>query len=257
MKQFSRFPTLFGGFALLVFATQAFGGPVCGPGPGWVGTCPGGLYAFNSTSNFSLWLDLNGNHTNDGNGGGDYVGFVQTTGTTDIYLAPGSGTQMLSEVYQLSETAGDGTSIIAGDGVPNGTADGTLFSPGAITERGFSPSFCDPVTRTPANPNLADSCYNVFFQLTIPTASLVLYNHAPLTVVCEGLTGVPPYGCQYKWNQQDVLLYDGPGLTGAVKGSLLPADLTHHTVTPEPASGLLLAGSLLALGALMRRRRSN
>ena len=251
MKRFTWFPSVFGGLALMVFATQAFGGAICGGSAGWVGTCPGGLYSFNSTSNFNLWLDLNGNLTNDGNTGGDYVGFVQTTGTTDIYLVPGSGTQILSEIYQLSETAGDGTSIIAGDGEPGGIP-GFLNSPGAITEQGFT-SFCDSTTRDP-NPLLADSCYNVFFQLTIPTASLVLHNVAPLTVVCEGLTGVPPYGCQYKWNGTALNLYDSDNV---LKGAILPTDDAHHTVTPEPASALLLAGGLLSLVALIPRRRRN
>ena len=255
MKRFTRFTSVFGGCALLVFATQAFGdtGAVCGAAAHWVDSCPGGLYSLSTTSNFNYWLDTNSTGLKDG---GDSTGFIQTTGTTKIYLGPpGNGTthQILSEVYDLSETGG-GATIIAGDGIADGTSNNSLYSPGAITERGYGPGFCDPTHPLPGqDPSLADSCYNVRFQLTV--GSLVLYNHEALNVVCQSLTGVPPYGCQYKWQDKNLLLYDTPfGTDGTVLGGLLPADAAHHSV-PEPAAALLLVGNLLALGALIRRRR--
>ncbi len=256
MKRFTRLPSIFGGVALLVFATQAFGdSAACGPGPDWVSSCGGGLYSLSTTSNFNLWLDLNGNNHYDGIGGADWVGFVQTTGTTKINLASSGGShQMLSDVYQLSETGPDGAKVIAGAGM-----DSSLYSPGAITARdGSTRSFCDPAAGTATRGtdlSLADSCYEVFFQLTTPASlgSVILHNTSPLRVLCEGLKGVPPFGCQYKWNQQDVLLYDADNIT--VKGGLLPADGTHHSV-PESAAAPQLVGMLL-LGALTLRRVRN
>ncbi len=252
MKRFTRLPSVFGGVALLVFATQAFGDSApCGPGPDWVSSCGGGLYSLSTTSNFNYWLDTNSTGLQDE---GDSTGFVQTHGTTKIYLAPGDGHQMLSEVYDLSETGG-GATIIAGDGIADGTRNNSLYSPGAITERGFGPGFCDHTDPLPGqDPSLADSCYNVLFRLTV--GSLVMYNHEALNVVCQSLTGVPPYGCQYKWQDKNLLLYDTPfGTDGTVKGGLLPADGTHHSV-PESAAAPQLVGMLL-LGALTLRRARN
>ena len=87
MKRFTRLPPVFGGCALLVFATQAFGdtGAVCGAVAHWVASCPGGLYSLSTTSNFNLWLDTNPHSTHDSL---DWAGFIQTTGTTKIYLGP-------------------------------------------------------------------------------------------------------------------------------------------------------------------------
>ena len=253
MKRFTRFTSVFGGFALLVFATQAFGGAICGPGPGWVGSCPGGFYPFTSVSNFNISLDLDNNL---GDGYEINNQYVQTTGTTDIFLAHGSGNQMDSEVYALSERVTDplsfayGSTIIAGDGIGNASADGPLYSGGTITEQ----------LDSQGHPTgFANSSYHVFFLLTIPTAGLVLHNHTtePLTVTCENLTGVPPYGCNYRMIDNVAIgLYDS---ANTLKGQLLPSNLGHHipTPSPEPASGLLLAGSLILLGALTRRCRRN
>jgi len=256
MKRFTRLPSVFGGVALLVFATQAFGDSApCGPGPDWVSSCGGGLYSLSTTSNFNLWLDLNGNQIQEGNTvGGDWVGFVQTTGTTKINLASSGGSrQMLSDVYQLSETGPDGAKVIAGAGM-----DSSLYSPGAITARdGSTPSFCDPAAGTRGTDlSLADSCYDVFFQLTTPASlgSVILHNTSPLRVLCEGLKGVPPFGCQYKWNQQVLFLY-GTADNITVRGALLPGDATHHNV-PESAAAPQLVGMLL-LGALTLRRARN
>ncbi len=251
MKRITRLPSVFGGVALLVFATQAFGDSApCGPGPDWVSSCGGGLYSLSTTSNFNLWLDRNDDQTNNG---GDWVGFVQTTGTTKINLASSGGSrQMLSDVYQLSETGPDGAKVIAGVGM-----DSSLYSPGAITARdGLTTSFCDLAAGTRGTDlSLADSCYDVFFQLTTPASlgSVILHNTSPLRVLCEGLKGVPPHGCQYKWNQEVLLLYGADNIT--VKGGLLPADGTHHSV-PESAAAPQLVGMLL-LGALTLRRVRN
>lgn len=134
----------------------------------------------------------------------------------------------------------DGSTIIAGDGIPNGLVDSALYSPGAITERGFRPSFCDPATRT-ADPFLADSCYQIFFQMTIPAASLVLHNATPLTVACTGLRGVPPNGCRYLWNEASLNLYTSDNV---LRGLMLPADngAAHHEISPEPGTLWLLVG---------------
>ena len=256
MKRFTRLPSVFGGVALLVFATQAFGDSApCGPGPDWVSSCGGGLYSLSTTSNFNLWLDLNGNNLNDGIVGGDWVGFVQTTGTTKINLASSGGSrQMLSDVYQLSETGPDGAKVIAGAGM-----DSSLYSPGAITARdGSTPSFCDPAARTRGTDlSLADSCYDVFFQLTTPASlgSVILHNTSPLRVLCEGLKGVPPFGCQYKFIEEDLFLYSDDNTTK--RGALLKVagGEAHHSV-PESAAAPQLVGMLL-LGALTLRRVRN
>ncbi len=249
MKFSPRFMNLLGALSLFTFASTAFGGAVCGPGTNWVNTCPGGIYSFHSVSNMMLSLDLDNNL---GNGFEINSLFVQTIGTTYIYLAPGADHQMLSEGYSLTETEiGGGATIIAGDGIANGLNDGAYNSPGAITERGFSPSFCDPATRT-ADPFLADSCYQIFFQMTIPAASLVLHNATPLTVACTGLTGVPPDGCRYLWNEAYLNLYTSDNV---LRGLMLPANAVHHEISPEPGTIWLLVGALVGLGSSRRRLR--
>jgi len=156
-----------------------FGGAVCGPGNHWVDTCPGGLYTFSSVSTVAVNLDLDGNGSLETN-----IPFLQLFGGTSVFLGTGSATthSIGTELASLLETdATFGITLKAGDGNGNLANDGPLFSPGAINEQA-------------GNPALADSFFDVFFEIDIPLPAgpLILTNQTGLIVDCVGLSSAPP-----------------------------------------------------------------
>ena len=198
-------------------------------------TCAGGLYNFASVSTILVTLDTIGT-----------VGPFQLTGTTKVWLGTGSPHSIETELVSINETA-SGVTLTAGDGIGNLLSDGPLFSPGHIDEQAGSPA-------------LADSFFDVFFQIDVPAISLSLHNTDPLQVVCRGLETAPPRTCAYDIvSPTPLALFDVAGIN---RGQLLatPPDFHHHVVEaipdqiPEPGTWLtLLAGAgLLALG---RKRR--
>lgn len=257
---FSRFPKL--QLCLLfapLFALPALASStvVCGPGDHWVDTCPGGVYSFSSSTTAGILLDLDRDGTLETN-----LSFVQFSGTTSVFLGPGGlPPAMMTERYYLYETGPGGAILRAGDGVANNSADGALYSGGFIEEQA-------------GNPSLADSYFQVFLELTIPTpyapgSPLVLTNSMPLGVWCQGLTQVPPAGCVYEnLSGYPLNLYEGADL----RGQLFQADAGpgygpcgHHAIgnadscppVPEPGTMSLLetAFVLCLFGHSLHRRK--
>jgi hypothetical protein len=187
-----------------------------------------------------MQLDLDGN--------GSYetpVPFLQLTGTTSVFLGTGSPHTIPTELVSLLET-GSGVTLRAGDGVANLLSDGPLFSPGHIDEQG-------------GDPFLANSFFDVFVQLDLPSLNLVLTNPptTPLRVECDGLTQAPPTLCAYNIiGQLPLTLFDQSGFPRA---QLLatPENFAHHVVTPtpEPGTWVMLLMGVGALVAGTRRRR--
>ncbi len=226
--------------------SQLAAGPICGPGPHWVDSCPGGTYAFPTVTNVNAVLDLDWDGTLET---GPVL--LQFIGSTTIFLGPGSPHSLASEVVSINETGPFGSILRAGDGVGNLASDGPLYSPGLITEQGGNPAF-------------ADSFFDVFFEIELsPIRSM--RNLQPMQV--RGcLTQAPPdYGAlggpcapAYDVGNYPILLYDSRN-PAILRGQLLPlpqgpGSISHHVPTPEPATFALIGVSLAAL-RLARRRR--
>jgi len=214
-------------------------GPVCGPGSHWVDTCPGGAYSLISVTTAAMLLDLDRNGSLE-----TTIEFAQFTGITEVFLGAGSPHTMVTELYNLSETGPAGITLRAGDGLGNLINNGGgLYSPGRIEEQG-------------GNPFLADSFFDVFFELTIPDVpggAMVLRNQQAMTVTCLGLTGVAPRVCSYEAFNLPLSLFEGSTLRGQLLQT--PVGFPHHLVTdtPEPVTWMLLGGGFLLLGRLRRR----
>jgi hypothetical protein len=232
----------------------------CGPGAHWVDTCPGGVYSFSSSTTAGVLLDLDRNGTLETS-----LSFVQFSGVTSVFLGPGQALSpphsMLTELFYLYETGPGGAILRAGDGLANNAADGALYSGGFIEEHA-------------GDPTLADSFFQVFLELTIPTpyapgSPLILTNSMPLGVWCQGLTQVPPAGCKYEnLGTYPLNLYEGANLRGQLFQAVDPlgnGSCSHHAIgdavncppTPEPGTMSLLEAAL-ALGLFGRAlRRQN
>lgn len=222
--------------AAAIFAAPvlSLAGPLCGPGDHWVDNCPGGLYTFNSVSTVSVELDL------DSDGSFEYyVPFLQLSGTTSVFLGPGSPHTIPTELVSILES-GSGVTLRAGDGIGNLDWDGSLHSPGYIEEQA-------------GNTFLANSFFDVFFEIEV--GPLTLRNFDPLKVACYGLTQAPPQICKYEIiGDLPLNLYDQ---SETVRGRLwsTPDDYSHHQVTPtpEPAGWITLSLGLAAVAVLRRR----
>ena len=213
--------------------TPALAAPSCGPGAHWVDACPGGIDYFSLTE---------GIHTIQ-IGGGVYQ--MQSSGPTTVWRGNGMTLpdhHIDTELVSMSLTGG-GLTLTAGDGVADGLCSGPFCSMGRITEQG-------------GNPLLANSFFDVFFEITGPALGplgplhnkvackmeTVLDRVAPpagTTSICD-LTGPP------------VLLYTAQD---QAVGQVLSA---YHIIRiVEPGSlalvGLALAG-LAAAGRVRGRR---
>jgi hypothetical protein len=234
--------------AMFMVPGAAKAGAVCGPGSHWVDTCAGGTYDFSSTSTIAVSLDLDRNGSLE-----TTIPFLQFSGITQVFLGAGQNNSdphsIQTELYNLYEVnPGTGATLRAGDGTPNDANDGPLYSPGSIVEQA-------------GNPGLANSFFDVFFELTIPEIGgppLVLTNHTAMQVECVGLATAPPQQCSYSFQNAPLDLYEGD----VVRGELLPtpAGFAHHVVTPlitpEPGTMFLLGGALCCVAGLRRRKRS-
>jgi len=211
-----------------------------------VDSCAGGTFLMNSVSNIAAALDLNRDGTID-----TTFPLLQFVGTTSVFLGPGSiqtiPHSMPAEIYDMTEiNPQTGAILRAGDGVPNTFPDGSLFSPGNIVERAGVPS-------------LADSFFDVFFELDIPlpgVGRMVLRNRDTLIVECQGLTQVPLNGtCDYNVISQLPLdLYEGGVFRGQLLATPPGVPATSVSPVPEPVSIWLIVGGLAAVAAFQRRR---
>jgi hypothetical protein len=230
--------------AMFMISGPAKAGAVCGPGSHWVDTCAGGTYDFSSTSTIAVSLDLDRNGSLE-----TTIPFLQFSGITQVFLGAGQNNSdphsIQTELYNLYEVdPGSGATLRAGDGTPNDANNGPLYSPGSIVEQA-------------GNPALANSFFDVFFELTVPDPlgpPLVLENHTPMQVECTGLASAPPGRCSYTFLNAPLQLFEGD----VVRGELLetPAGFSHHVVTPtpEPRTLFLLGGALCCAGWRRRQR---
>src|SRR5262249_11504033 len=172
-------------FALYVQITKPPAVSLCGPGPHWVDTCPSGNDTFSSYATIGLDFDFDGKTDRD----------VLLFGPTTIFRGnpidtpdphdPGHVNHINTELVSLDLTATDGSGIkvVSGDGVGNGTCGGPLCSFGAINEQ-------------PANSTLADSFFNINFQITNVPILGTLHPESPLHLEAV-ISTIPPFGFGY------------------------------------------------------------
>jgi hypothetical protein len=141
-----------------------------------------------------------------------------------------------TEILSMSLTGG-GLTLLAGAGLGSGFP-GLPPSPGVIVEQ-------------PANPPLADSFFDVFFEIQgAPTGPLRNSNTMPARMSAV-IDRVPPVNIPYFLIHPPISLFsiglDNQWYTG---DDVLQARLVNatHTITPEPASVLLLGAGLAGLG---------
>jgi len=210
-------------FTLLAITASLNATPACGPGPHWIDTCPAGFDDFNSSAQVGLNFPGLGAFT------------LNLTGPLLIFRGPGTTVpdhHIDTEMVSMNLTGifmGNPITLLAGDG----TADlmrtpgprAALYSPGRITE-------------VPGDPTLADSFFDVFFELQgTPFGTL----HNNVAHVDSGrIAFVPPFGYEYRCLNCPIPLFDPQGnLVGTVTSVV-------HLPIPEP-NAMFLLGPGLAL----------
>jgi hypothetical protein len=154
----------------------------CGPGNGWVNGCPSGFDMANSRGAFEV----------RGPDCSDKGQKMKLQGPTTIFRGEESNGTILTEMVSL-ELSGDGFTVRAGDGVGNLNDDGPLYSPGAIIKQA-------------SNPALADSFFNVFFEIETPVGNK-LYNKEPCRMEAV-IDRVPPLRDAVDQNEDAENMYE-------------------------------------------------
>jgi hypothetical protein len=189
-------------------AAQMSAAPICGSGAGWVSTCTAGDYAL-------PWFA-----TGQINGGLS----IGLDGTAVIRLgAPSAGT-VATEILSLS---------LAGPGVTL-----TLIGPPTL----------GLITQDIGDPNLADSFFDIFFELNIGPG-LLLHNNVPANLFAGGLTSWPTANT-YSLTNAPIQLFDN---LNQPAGFLTAAG---HTPNPEPFSVILVTSGLAGMFFARKRLRS-
>ena len=219
---------LLAGLALVVGWAPAYA--QCGPGAHWIDNCPTGTDIFDSFAQHGTVVI---------NGVGQFP-LAPMTGPVTIFRGPGltiPDHHIDTELVSMTLTGG-GLTLTAGDGVGNLLADGPLHSGGRITETG--------------NPGLADSFFDIFFELS-PTPLGPLHSLHPCHMQAI-IDRVPPYEIPYSGCGGPIPLADQHGQVVGFLQSDPPVIHVPHRPVPEPSTMLLVGAGFTGLVATWRRR---
>jgi len=232
-----RHTALLGAVALLLAGSAGLHAATFGPGDHWVDTVTEGTYTAAIEGSFDATI-LGVGAVSFGASGQMTVWHGDAQDTPDP-LDPAHLNQVDVEIVSMTLTGnapGVGpVTLTAGDGVANGLNDGPLFSGGTVIE-------------APGDPALADSFFDIFFQVAIPAYPLTIFNKLPLQVSAQ-IDRIPPVGFAYV-SVGPVNLYDAQNPDGPAM-----AQMTGATYTPEPSSLAVVGIGTVVL--LVRRRRKH
>ncbi|UCH86346.1 MAG: hypothetical protein JSU97_07380 [Dehalococcoidia bacterium] len=182
----------------------------CGPGLHWVDDCPAGDDLFSSTTAV-VGIDLNGDDC-------ETVELDLTlSGPTTVHRDAEAGDQIDTEIVTM-ELTGGGVTLRVGN-VPGINPD--------------VPPTIGAVVEHPTIWTLADSFFDVFFEVDVPGVGL-LYNHDPVRVEAV-IDRVPPWNTIYlPPGDVCVDLFDDP-----IDGNDTGMNLAHaeHDTGPPPGGG--------------------
>src|SRR5262249_54702777 len=181
----------------LLWGADPAAGARYGPGPHWIDRVGAGLAVFESSATVSADLD------------GDGVADLQftATGPTKVVRRAASAagdsahrSHLDLEIYSMEltgEIPGLGPfRLVVGDGVPNLTRDGPLFSFGSSDEE--------------PNPRLSHDRFHLLFEVDV--LGLVLHNEAPLEVEAI-IDRLPPIGAGFHQSRPPVPVVTSTGAT--------------------------------------------
>lgn len=224
-----------GVFVSLAFGTLQLRAGTFGPGDHWVDTVTEGTYVMNVDGDF--YTTVYGIGASSFVASGQIMVWYDDARDTPDPLDPGHSNHVDVEIVSMNLTGnapGVGpVALRSGDSVANGMSDGPLFTGGTIIEATDDPS-------------LADSFFDIFFEVEISAYALTIFNKQPLQVSGR-IDRIPPVGFAYV-SLGAVELYDAANPDGPAV-----ARMDNAVYTPEPST-LALVG-LGGLRLLARRRR--